>query len=80
MLAASGDYSPLVSPVLRCNGKGIPRELRSRTAGHYVEEDEATTLTPQEETGLVEALQAIDRGDGESAQKVRRAIAGALRR
>ncbi len=38
-----------------------------------------TTLTPEEEAGLVEALQAIDRGEDESAQKVRRTIGRALK-
>ena len=71
-----------MSRVLKWNGKDVPQELRSLPAGRYVVEavDEAPTLTPEEEAGLVEALQAIDRGEGESAQKVRRAIGRALKR
>ena len=68
--------------VLKWNGKDVPEELRSLPAGRYVVEavDEAPALTPGEEAGLVEALEAIDRGEGESAKEVRRAIARALKR
>ena len=71
-----------MSRVLKWNGKDVPQELRSLPAGRYVVEavDETTTLTSEEEAGLVEALQAIDRGEGESTQKVRRAIGRALKR
>jgi hypothetical protein len=71
-----------MSRVLEWNGKDVPQELRSLPAGRYVVEavDEIPTLTPEEEAGLVEALQAIDRGEGESTQKVRRAIGRALKR
>ncbi len=71
-----------MSRVLKWNGKDVPQELRSLPAGRYVVEavDETPTLTPEEEAGLVEALQAIDRGEGESTQKVRRAIGRALKR
>jgi hypothetical protein len=71
-----------MSRVLKWNGKDVPQELRSLPAGRYVVEavDETPTLTPEEEAGLVEALHAIDRGEGESTQKVRRAIGRALKR
>ena len=51
-------------------------------AGRYVVEpvDEVPILTREEEEGLVEALQAIDRGEGESDEEVRRAIGGKLNR
>ncbi len=67
--------------VLEWNGKDVPEELRSLPAGRYVVEavDNAPALTPEEEAGLVEALQALDQ-EGESAKEVRRAIAKALRR
>ncbi len=71
-----------MSRVLKWNGKDLPDELRSLPAGRYVVEpvDDAPVLTPEEEQGLVEALQAIDRGEGESAKEVRRAIDKALKR
>ena len=71
-----------MSRVLKWNGQDVPEELRSLPAGRYVVEsvDEAPTLTPEEEAGLVEALEAIDRGEGESAKKVRQAIDRALKR
>ncbi len=71
-----------MSRVLKWNGKDLPDELRSLPAGRYVVEpvDEAPVLTPEEEQGLVEALQAVDRGEGESAKEVRRAIGKALKR
>ncbi len=71
-----------MSRVLKWNGKDLPDELRSLPAGRYIVEpvDEAPVLTPEEEQGLVEALQAIDRGEGESAKEVRRAIGKALKR
>jgi hypothetical protein len=51
-------------------------------AGRYVLEavDEVPALTREEEEGLVEALHAIDRGEGESDQKVRQAISRTLKR
>ena len=68
--------------VLKWNGKDVPEELRSLPKGRYVVEavDEYPALTPEEEEGLVEALRAIDRGEGESAKEVRRAISKALKR
>ncbi len=71
-----------MSRVLKWNGRDLPEELRSLPAGRYIVEpvDEAPVLTPEEEQGLVEALQAIDRGEGESAKEVRRAIGKALKR
>lgn len=75
-------YSYLMSRVLKWNGRDLPDELRSLPAGRYVVEpvDETPVLTTDEEQGLVEALQAIDRGEGESAKEVRRAIGKALKR
>jgi len=71
-----------MSRVLKWNGKDLPQELRSMPAGRYVVEavDEVPELTREEEEGLVEALQSIDRGEGESEQEVRNAIARALKR
>ncbi len=68
--------------VLKWNGKDLPDELRSLPAGRYVVEpvDEAPALTPEEEAGLVEALHALDRGEGESTKEVRRAVDEALKR
>jgi len=77
-----GGYSWSMSRVLKWNGKDVPEELRSLPAGRYVVEaiDEAPALTPEEEEGLVEALRALDRGEGESSKEVRRAIGRALKR
>lgn len=75
-------YSCAMSRVLKWNGQDVPEELRSLPAGRYIVEavDDAPALTPEEEAGLVEALEAIDRGEGESAQKVRRAVGRTLKR
>jgi len=71
-----------MSRVLKWNGKDLPQELRSMPAGRYVVEtvDEVPELTREEEEGLVEALQSIDRGEAESEQDVRQAISRALKR
>jgi hypothetical protein len=71
-----------MSRVLKWNGKDLPQELRSMPAGRYVVEpvDEVPELTREEEEGLVEALDSIDRGEGESEQEVRQAISKALKR
>lgn len=58
--------------VLHWNGKDIPEELRELSAGTYVVQavDQAPSLSPDEEQGLVEAL----------ASQVRTTISSLLRR
>ena len=71
-----------MSRVLTWNGKDVPEELRSLPAGRYVVEaiDEDPALTPEQEEGLLEALRALNGGEGESTKEVRRAIDRALKR
>jgi len=71
-----------MSRVLKWNGKDVPEELRSLPAGRYVVEaiDEDPALTPEQEEGLLEALRALNGGEGESTKEVRRAIDRALKR
>jgi len=71
-----------MSRVLKWNGTDVPEELRSLPAGRYVVEaiDEDPALTPEQEEGLLEALRALNGGEGESTKEVRRAIDRALKR
>jgi hypothetical protein len=65
-------YAELVT-VIRWNGDDLPEEMRSLPPGTYVLQraDELTSLTPEEEQGLVEALESLRAGRGLEHEAVR---------
>ena len=63
------------------NGKDLPPELRELPAGRYVVEaveDEAPTLTPEEEEGIEAALESYRKGRVVDAKRAREIINAAL--
>jgi hypothetical protein len=59
--------------VVNWNGKDVPPELRELPAGRYVlaPVDAGYELSPEEEAGLDEALDEIDRGETVPWEEVR---------
>jgi hypothetical protein len=55
--------------VLHWNGRNVPSELRKLPAGDYMIAA-YQKLTSDEEKGLDEAIEAIDRGEGIPGEKV----------
>ena len=69
--------------VVAWNGKDIPAELRELPAGRYVVEavdEEAPTLTPDEEAGIEAALESYRQGRVVDARRARQIIDAALGR
>ncbi|PYR22332.1 MAG: hypothetical protein DMF94_05080 [Acidobacteria bacterium] len=69
--------------VVTWNGKDIPAELRELPAGRYVVEavdEEAPTLTPDEEAGIEAALESYRQGRVVDARRARQIIDAALGR
>ena len=65
------------------NGKDVPSELRDLPAGRYVVEvveEEAPSLSPEEETGIEAALESYARGRVVDAKRAREIIDTALGR
>ena len=66
-----------MTKVLRWNGRDLPEELRSLPPGDYVVsplmDDHA--LSPDEEEGLEEALDEVDRGEAVASEEVWRSLA-----
>lgn len=65
------------------NGKDLPPELRELPAGRYVVEgvdDEAPSLSPDEEAGIEAALESYRQGRVVDAKRAREIIDAALRR
>ena len=69
--------------VVTGNGKDVPTELRDLPAGRYVVEsvdEEAPTLTPDEEAGIEAALESYRQGRVVDAKRAREIIDAALGR
>jgi hypothetical protein len=68
--------------VLNFDGKQLPREMRSLPSGRYILQsvDEILALTAEEEAGLEEAANSLDRGEGFAPEEFRIALEGTLRR
>lgn len=69
--------------VVTWNGKDVPPELRELPAGRYVVEaveDEAPTLSPEEEAGIEAALESYRQGRVVNAKRAREIIDAALGR
>jgi hypothetical protein len=62
--------------ILTWNGKDLPGELRDLPAGRYAVEsiDDVSTLTPEEEDGLRQALTSLRTGKGRTVEQVRETI------
>jgi hypothetical protein len=69
--------------VVTWNGKDVPAEFRELPAGRYVVEaieDEAPTLSPDEEAGIEAALESYRQGRVVDATRARQIIDAALGR
>jgi len=69
--------------IVTWNGKDLPVELRDLPAGRYVVEaveEEAPTLTPDEEAGIEAALESYRQGRVVDAKRAREIIDAALGR
>ena len=69
--------------IVTWNGKDLPAELRDLPAGRYVVEaveEEAPTLTPDEEAGIEAALESYRQGRVVDAKRAREIIDAALGR
>ena len=69
--------------VVTWNGKDVPTELRELPAGRYVVEpidEEAPTLTADEEAGIEAALESYREGRVVDAKRARQIIDAALGR
>jgi hypothetical protein len=74
---------PRRARVMTWNGKDVPPELRELPAGRYVVEaveDEAPTLTPEEEAGIEAALESYRQGRVVDSKRAREIIDAALGR
>jgi hypothetical protein len=62
--------------VIDWNGSDIPEALRRLPAGRYVVEplEEAPLLSPDEEDGLIQALESLGAGRGLEHEQVRSRI------
>lgn len=63
-----------MTKLIHWNGVDIPDELRSLPAGTYVLESADDTLTPDEERGLIAALDSIRAGRGVDHESAREAL------
>ncbi|MDZ4695937.1 MAG: hypothetical protein SGI86_12380 [Deltaproteobacteria bacterium] len=68
--------------VLNWNGEELPTELRALPKGRYVLQpvDELQSLTPEENAGLIQALESLRQGKSTDAETVFSRIEGKLRR
>jgi hypothetical protein len=74
---------PRRARVVTWNGKDVPPVLRELPAGRYVVEpleDEAPTLSPEEEAGIEAALESYRQGRVVDAKRAREIIDAALGR
>jgi hypothetical protein len=65
-----------LSPVtiIRWNGRDLPAELKDLPAGDYAVQpaEDVVPLTPEEEAGLVAALESLQGGQGLAHEEVRK--------
>lgn len=71
-----------MSRVVDWDEKNVPEELRSLPPGRYVVEpvDESFVLTPEEESGIRQAMDSLEAGQGSSLEEVRSRVLRSLRR
>ena len=72
----------MATKVIEWDGSQLPKALKELPPGRYAIEsiDQGLPLTAQEEQGIVEALAAIDAGEGIPLADVVRGIRGGLPR
>ncbi len=66
--------------IIDWNGADLPEALRSLPAGRYVIQSADETLTPEEEQGLIAALESIRGGRGIPHDEARERILTRARR
>ena len=66
--------------IIDWNGADIPPELRGLPAGKYLIERADEALTPEEEEGLIAALESVRVGGGVEHEEVRERLLGRVRR
>lgn len=66
--------------IIDWNGADIPAELRSLPAGKYVIQRADDALTPDEEVGLIEALESLRAGEGVAHHEARERLLQRTRR
>lgn len=69
--SAPGTRYAGVVTIIHWNGTDLPEELRSLPAGKYVVERADDSLTPDEEEGLIQALDSLRAGKGISHEETR---------
>ena len=71
-------YEPLI---LEWNGSETPEVLRELPPGRYLLQpvDDEPNLTPEQERGLMEAMDALDRGEGRPLEEVLERLRAPLR-
>jgi hypothetical protein len=62
---------PVVATIIDWNGADIPMELRKLPAGKYVVQSADRALTPDEERGLITALDSLRAGEDASHDAAR---------
>ena len=69
--AAAGYLYPMA--IINWNGSDLPDALRPLPAGRYIVEalDDSVSLTPEEEDGLIQALDSLRAGHGIDHDDVR---------
>ena len=65
-------------PVIKWDGKHLPKELKSLPPGRYSLEvvQDAASLTKEERRGILKALRELDAGEGRSLSEVISEIRG----
>jgi hypothetical protein len=76
---ASARYTSVVI-IIDWNGADIPAELRSLPAGKYVIQRADDALTPDEEQGLIAALESLRAGKGVPHDEARERLLQRARR
>ena len=62
--------------IIHWNGRDLPAELKDLPAGDYAVQpaEDLVALTPEEEAGLVAALESLQAGKGVAHEEVRRRV------
>jgi hypothetical protein len=62
--------------IIHWNGRDLPAELKELPAGDYAVQpaEDVVALTPEEEAGLVAALESLQAGKGVAHEEVRKRV------
>lgn len=72
-------YTPRVT-IIDWNEADLPEQLRALPAGKYVIERADVALTPEEELGLIKALESVQAGNAVSHETARERVRQTVRR